>query len=84
MKVESIIYIYGAVCVSMIVFNIAYNIILNQSESSLKKRCEIMKKQIYSEFGCIKKNGRIEQKHLRYMQRSLSQINNLIAFERAL
>ncbi len=84
MRVESIIYIYGAVCVSMIVFNIVYNIILKQSESSLKKRCERIKKQIEVQFDYIKTNGSIEQNHLHYMEHSLSRVSNLIAFERVI
>lgn len=84
MKVESIIYIYGAVCVSMIVFNIIYNILLKQNESSLKKRCEKIGKQVDIQFNAIKTNGKIEQKHLRDMQHILSRINNLIAFEKVL
>ena len=35
MKVEFMIYIYGAVCASMIVFNIIYNLLLKGSESRM-------------------------------------------------
>lgn len=39
MKVEFMIYIYGAVCASMIVFNIVYNLLLKGSKSRMQKRC---------------------------------------------
>lgn len=39
MKVEFMIYIYGAVCASMIVFNIIYNLLLKGSKSRMQKRC---------------------------------------------
>ncbi len=84
MKVESIIYIYGAVCVSMIVFNIIYNILLKQNESSLKKRCEKIGKQVDIQLNAIKDSGKIQEKHLSYMQHRLRRINNLIAFEKVL
>lgn len=32
MRAEVMIYIYGAVCVSMIVFNIVYNLLMKRSE----------------------------------------------------
>ena len=40
MKVEFMIYIYGAVCASMIVFNIIYNLLLKGSESRMQNRCQ--------------------------------------------
>lgn len=46
MKVEFMIYIYGAVCASMIVFNIVYNLLLKGSESRMQKRCLKIKRKI--------------------------------------
>lgn len=46
MKVEFMIYIYGAVCASMIVFNIIYNLLLKGSESRMQNRCQKMRSKI--------------------------------------
>ena len=39
MQVEYMIYAYGAICISLIVFNIIYNLSLRRSESRMERRC---------------------------------------------
>lgn len=39
MRIESMIYIYGAVCLSMILFNVVYNLLLKSSRLRLERRC---------------------------------------------
>ena len=37
MRIESMIYIYGAVCLSMILFNVVYNLLLKSSRLRLER-----------------------------------------------
>ena len=38
MNVEVMLYVYGFVCASMIVFNVVYNLLLKRSEPRLERR----------------------------------------------
>lgn len=83
MRAEVMIYIYGAVCVSMIVFNIVYNLLMKRSEPRMEKRCRRIKKKIDSEIENIKSpEGKVSEKHLKYLRRTLSKVKNLMAFHR--
>ncbi len=84
MRVEFLIYIYGIVCVSMILFNIVYNIYSKQNERWLKKKCIKLKKQLDIQLNSIRMRGKIEQNQLEFLRKKLSHINNLIAFEKVL
>ena len=84
MKIEMLIYVYGAVCLSMIGFNILYNLLLKRREPRLEKRCRKIKSQAEVQLNAIREGKPIDPKHLRYLQRSLRRINNLIAFDRVL
>lgn len=84
MRVEIMIYIYGAVCLSMIVFNIVYSLILRRQEPRLKRRCKKMQKEIQPQLEAIRNGDPVEEKHIRCMQRRLRRVNNLIAFDRVL
>lgn len=48
---EVLIYGYGAVCLSMIVFNIIYNIVLRRKEPKTTKRAEQLRKVITETYG---------------------------------
>ena len=84
MKIETMIYIYGAVCLSMIGFNILYNLILKRRELRLEKRCRKIKNRIEIQLNDIREGKSVSQKHMRYLQHSLRRISNLIAFDRVL
>ena len=84
MKVEYMIYIYGAVCVCMMVFNIIYNMILKGSEPRMELRCQKIKTKIDRQFKLIKEQNKVEEEHLEYLRHSLCKVNNLIAFNRIL
>ena len=84
MNVEDLLYIYGAVCVSMIIFNVIYNITLSRRGSSLEKRCQKIKKQLDVQLKIIENNGKVSENHLKYLWRILRHINYLAAFDRVL
>lgn len=84
MKIEMMIYIYGTICLSMIGFNILYNLLLKRHEPRLEKRCRKIKGRAETQLNAIREGKSIDPNHLRYLQNSLRRINNLIAFDRVL
>ena len=49
MRVEMMIYIYGAVCVCMIGFNVAYALLLRGSQPRLEKRTRRLSQAIQAQ-----------------------------------
>ena len=84
MRIEMMIYIYGAVCLSMIGFNILYNLSLKRYEPRMEKRSRKIKSLVEIQLNAIREGKSVDPKHLSYLQRSLRRINNLIAFDRIL
>lgn len=84
MNIEVMIYIYGAICTSMIIFNIIHNMHLKHSEPRMKRRCKKIKKRVDEQLERIKNNQKIQEEHLDFLRRKLIGINNLIAFSRVL
>ena len=84
MKIEVMLYIYGAVCISMIVFNIIYNLLLQHREPLLKRRYRKMKNQIAFQLQNIENNGKITENHLHFLAKKLRRINGLIVFYRVI
>ena len=84
MKVEFMIYIYGAVCASMIVFNIIYNLLLKGSESRMQNRCQKMRSKINAQISRLAAGKNVEEAHLQELRRKLSHINHLMAFHQVL
>ena len=84
MRAEVILYIYGAVCVSMIIFNIAYNIILSRSEPRMERRYNNLKARVYIQLRSVREENKISDSHLEYLRKKLPRVKNLIAFDRVL
>lgn len=84
MKAEVMIYLYGAVCISMILFNIVYNLFLRSSEPRMERRCRKMEEKIGRQLARIKMNQAVEEGHMEDLRRSLCRINNLMAFHQVL
>lgn len=84
MKVEILIYIYGAVCASMIVFNIVYNLLLKGSESRMQKRCWKIRGRINAQIFRLAAGKKVEESHLQELRHKLSHINHLMAFHQVL
>lgn len=84
MEIESIIYIYGLICLSMIIFNIVYNFVLQYSEPRSEKQLLLFNEMIEEQFELLRQGRQVDAKHLNYLRRKLRRVNNLIAFEHAL
>lgn len=84
MKVEVMIYLYGAVCVGMIVFNILYNLLLRGSDARMERRCGKFQNEISRQLTRLRADQEVEPVHIRMLQNKLCHVNNLMAFHRAL
>ena len=81
---EILLYGYGAVCVSMILFNFVYNMILKGSDSRLKKRSKKFSKYVSQQIDRIKDGKEVQKKHYSYFEKKLSNVHNLMEFDRTL
>ncbi len=83
MKVELMIYVYIAICVSMIAYNIVYVFILRHREKALSSNSEKMEKNILTEIDNLKQTGSVSQKHIKYLRKKLDKSAGITAFDKA-
>lgn len=81
---EILLYGYGIVCLSMLVFNAVYNIIMKGSEFRLERRSRSFEEKILQQAERLRGGRPMDEKHFSYLQRKLSHINNLLAFDQAM
>lgn len=84
MKIETMIYIYGAICLCMITFNILYSLLLRRSQPRLEKRCQKLQILVDRQLAEIRAGRAVNPRHLDDLCRRLRHISNLIAFDRIL
>jgi len=78
------IYIYIAICVSMICYNIVYIFILRHRANSLLTNGTKFKKAILEQIKRIENGEEVSEKHKKHLCRSLSKIWGITAFDKAL
>lgn len=84
MHVEVLLYIYGAVCVSMIVFNIACAMLFRNRDDRTYRRSRAVEKKVREQFDRLEAGGAVEERHLRYLDRILPRTWGLMAFDACL
>lgn len=84
MGVELILYLYGAVCLCMIVFNVVCALLLRGSDSRLQRRAARFRQAAERQLARLAAGKPVEQRHLLRLQRKLCRSKNLIAFDRML
>lgn len=84
MGIEALIYIYGSVCVSMIFFNCICIAVFRRNDSRLHKKSHKLADKILVQAQRFTRGEKIEQAHLRYLNRCLSRVGNLMAFNECL
>lgn len=84
MGMEVLLYGYGAVCLSMILFNLVYSIVLRGSHRRLRRKSDRLQAKVQAQLARIGREQAVEPGHLRYLRRTLSRAGNLIAFDRML
>jgi len=84
MKIEGIIYIYFAICVAMIVFNIISVLISRRRDKKLFHISQGFENRILCELRWVEENGYVRDGHKKYLTKQLKRIGNMRAFDMAL
>lgn len=84
MKIEIMIYVYIAICVSMILYNIIYVFVLKHREKALTSNSEKLEKIINAEIDKIKNGETVSQKHKDFLCKWLDRTAGITAFDKAL
>lgn len=81
---EILLYGYGIICLSMIVFNVIYGIIMRGNDARLFRRSVEFENGVEAQIYRVYRKEPLEERHTKRMMRRLSHINNLIAFDQTL
>ncbi len=81
---EVLLYGYGAVCISMLVFNIIYNILMKRKVWRLEKRSKRFADEMERQLERVRTGEEMSPGYMKHLQRRLSHVNNLIAFDRVM
>lgn len=84
MRIEIVIYIYGAVCVSMVIFNILYNLVLLNGEKRMERKTDQYYREIEMQIQRIIKGEDIDFSHKKMLERKLAHAGGTMAFDRAM
>lgn len=84
MRVELFIYIYGAICISMIAFNCVCIFMFKRSNTRLDHRSRKLEQRVRIQLERIANEEEVEKKHFCYLNRKLSHVGNLMAFDETL
>ena len=89
MGAEFLLYGYGLVCVSMLVFNLLYSFYLRAGDRRLTKREDRLRQRVEEQLEQLRQlppgaPQEIQASHLTWMRRRLSHVNNLLAFDQLL
>jgi len=84
MKIEIMIYVYIAICISMIAFNIVYVFVLKHREKALVTNSARLEKVIIEQFDIIKNGEEVSESHKKFLRKYLERTSGITAFDKAL
>ena len=84
MKIEVMIYVYLAICVGMILFNIVSAVLSRSREKSLLKTSRGFEERILEELTHCEECGDVSDEHQAYLTKKLRHMGNMRAFDIAL
>ncbi len=84
MKVETLIYIYMIICVSLMVFNSAYIFVMRRMSTTIDKNSDIYLAEITEQLDLIKNGQNINAKHRKKLYKKLKKTQYLTAFDKSL
>lgn len=89
MGAEFLLYGYGLVCVSMLVFNLLYSFYLRAGDRRLTRREDRLRQRVEEQLEQLRQlppgaPQEVQASHLTWMRRRLSHVNNLLAFDQLL
>ncbi len=82
MRIETLIYIYGAVCLCMLGFNILYAIQLKEREPNIQKRYNALNEAVSEQLKRLSNGEKVSAGHYAYLEKKLKKVKNLVAFDR--
>ena len=87
---EVLLYGYGLVCISMLVFNLLYSLHLRAGQRRMMRRMAVLRRRVEAQLRGIQNDltgqnaQSIQVKHLTWLRRRLSRVSYLLAFDRFL
>lgn len=84
MGAEVLLYGYGLVCISMLVFNLLYMVHLHTDDRRRVHRTDWFRRQAASQLETIRSGGQASARHLQMLRRRLARVSHLLAFDRLL
>ena len=84
MKIETMLYVYLAVCAGMIVFNIVAALVFRYKDKRTLRISEDFRYQVTLQLMRVEQGQPVESRHKKYLQRKLKRVGNMIAFDRML
>ncbi len=79
---ELLLYGYGIVCISMLAFNIVYNISQKKKDRRLEKKSRRFEMRVDRQLSLLRAGEPLERGHTAYLCRKLSHVGSLAAFDR--
>ncbi len=83
-KIELMIYVYIAICVSMIAYNIVYAFILHHREKSVASNSRKFEKIILGEIENLRNGAAVSEKHKKFLCKKLDRTAGITTFDKAL
>ena len=89
MGAEILLYGYGLVCLSMLVFNVLYGLHLRSDDRRMDSKVETIRRRVTEQLDRLREGSSgpaqtVQVSHLTWMRRHLSHVNCLLAFDRLL
>ncbi len=84
MTVQMLIYVYMSICVSLMVFNAFYAIIMKQVNKSIEMNTDIYEKEISNQVDRVQNGLNITEQHRKFLYKKLKKISHLTAFDKSL
>lgn len=84
MGAEILLYGYGLVCLSMLCFNLFYAASLRAGSRRMARRVSDVDRLVAAQLRRIQEGKKVEKRHLSRMDRKLSRVRGLLAFDRYL
>ena len=89
MGAEYLLYGYGLVCLSMLVFNLVYSLYLRGGDRRLTCRTDLISRRVSAQLELLRQapagtSQPVQASHLAWMNRRLSRVKYLLAFDRCL
>lgn len=84
MTVQTLIYAYFAICVSMIVFNCVCVIVFRRRDKRLTHRSGDLEQRLREQLQRLGEGGDVEEAHMDYLYKKLTHVGDLLAFDAAL